>query len=129
MSRSFLRLAVASLLLLPLATTSSDARDRSPSATRQAHHPARRTSRVQSPHATPLASRNAGTVFAPAPVPDQDVSAPVEPENRDPHVAAAVFRLANEYVGHGYPYGSSPKAMDDRKVAIIPGIKLSVPLP
>jgi hypothetical protein len=66
--------------------------------------------------------------FTAAPVPNQDLTAPPVPEDRQPHIAPTLFDIKNAYPGDGYVYGSSPQGMDDRKAATIPGIKLSVPL-
>ena len=97
---------------------------------------ARERSRGPSHH-SPQVSRGSDQVsaaaapsrFSPAPVPNRDVVAPTQPENPRTHLAPSVFRLSNQYPGDGYVYGSSPQGMDDRKAALIPGLKLVTPLP
>jgi hypothetical protein len=83
---------------------------------------------VRPPNAAVPLSRSDVTAFAPAPVPNPDINAPIEPEDRRLHLAPTEFRLTNEYIGQGYPYGSSPQGMDDRHAAVIPGIKLTAPI-
>ncbi len=128
MNRSILGLAVAAPLFLLVATEPADAASHSPKTGKQTHHPAHRAARVQPPTTAAPSSRSEVTSFAPAPVPNPDISPPVEPENRRPHLAPTVFHLTNEYIGQGYPYGSSPQGMDDRHAAVIPGINLTAPI-
>jgi hypothetical protein len=87
------------------------------------HQVTRRADRVPA-HAPPAESQSTA-----APVPNRDMTAPAEPENPRTHLAPAIFRLSYQYPGYGYVYGSSPKAMDDSKAALIPGLKLTTPLP
>ncbi len=61
-------------------------------------------------------------------MPDDQVTAPVAPEESRTHVSPTMFDLGTRYQGDGYTYGSSPQAMDDRRSAHVPGLSLKVPL-
>ncbi len=92
----------------------------------QKHHAARSLPKLPAAALVRLPARADG--FAPAPMPDQDILAPIAPANRDPHVTPTLFRLTNAFPGDGYVYGSSPQGMDDKRALTIPGVKLSAPL-
>jgi hypothetical protein len=88
---------------------------------RRAPHPAPRT-----PRTSRLASRTDG--FVAAPMPDPDIGTPPVPEDRRAKLAPTLFRLTNDFRGDGYPYGSSPQGMDDKKSLTVPGVKFSLPI-
>jgi hypothetical protein len=62
-------------------------------------------------------------------MPDPDARPPVERDNPHTHIAPTLFELTNHFVGDGYPYGSSPQGMDDRRAARVPVIVVTTPLP
>jgi hypothetical protein len=112
---------LSALLVLSMSITGASEPKHGPS--RHTRDLTRRADRVPA-HAPPAESQSTA-----AAVPNRDMTAPVEPENPRPHLAPALFRLSNQYPRDGYVYGSSPKGMDDLKVARIPGLTLSTPLP
>jgi hypothetical protein len=119
--RTSLGIVLSALLVLSTSIAGASEPKHGPS--RHTRDLTRRADRVPA-HAPPATSQSTA-----APVPNLDMTGPAEPENPRTHLAPAIFRLSNQYPGDGYVYGSSPKGMDDLKVAVIPGLKLTTPLP
>jgi hypothetical protein len=120
------------LILLSLSLTAA-----APNPAGRPASPASHPHHVRSLHARAPAAAQSGRPTAlpghkgsesAAPVPNEQVAAPAAPEESRTHVTPTLFDLGMSYQGDGYPYGSSPQAMDDRRSAHVPGISLKVPL-
>ena len=103
-----------------------------------APHPPKHTARKSKPQAQQGADRSApppvsaasrvGPGYTPAPLPNDDIRAPISPVESRTHATPALFDLSRQYRGDGYVYGSSPQAKDDSRAAHVPGVELKVPL-
>ncbi len=65
---------------------------------------------------------------APAPMPDQAVTAPIDRSDQTTSLAPAVMQIHYPPQGDGYVSGSSAQAMDDREAAKVTGVLLRMPL-
>ena len=65
--------------------------------------------------------------FAPAPLPDQDLFAPITRQSGDPSVSPGLFTRKNQYHGEGLPAASSVQAEQDRHAT--PGAELNLSMP
>ena len=95
-----------------------------------AHHPHRAHRHLPAaPPAQPADAARQADATAPAPVPNEAVTPPLENKSPSANVAPSVFQLHYPPQGEGYVTGSSPQAMDDRNAAKATGVQATVPLP
>jgi hypothetical protein len=69
-----------------------------------------------------------GPVYEPAPVPDQDLYAPIAPPNNDPRLAPSLFHTQEQFRGDGYSPGSTSQSYEERNWRPTPGVNFTVPL-
>ena len=93
---------------------------------RRAHHHALAAAPPAHPAGPPLQASDA---TAPAPVPNEAVTPPLDHASQSANLAPSVFQLHYPPQGDGYVTGSSPQAMDDRNAAKATGVQATVPLP
>lgn len=70
----------------------------------------------------------AGPRFEPAPIPNQDLFAPVQRANEDPQISPTVFRPGTQFRGDGVLPGSSAQSYEERHMMPAAGLNLNVPL-
>lgn len=66
--------------------------------------------------------------FEPAPLPNQDLFAPVQRANEDPQINPALFRPSTQFRGDGVLPGSSAQSYEERHMMPAAGLNLNVPL-
>jgi hypothetical protein len=66
--------------------------------------------------------------FEPAPLPNQDLFAPVQRANEDPQVNPALFKPSTQFRGDGVLPGSSAQSYEERHLMPAAGLNLQVPL-
>ena len=78
------------------------------------------------------APRNAAAVaapaFEPAPIPNQDLFAPVQRASEDPQLNPAIFKPNTQFRGDGVLPGSSAQNYEERHMMPAAGLNLNVPL-
>jgi hypothetical protein len=134
-----IRISILLLALLLLASTSAVAMAASPRTAA-----AKTQKAVAIPTATPSpqaptagltsgsgTAQNAAAAvpqFEPAPLPNQDLFAPVQRANEDPQVNPALFRPSTQFRGDGVLPGSSAQSYEERHLMPAAGLNLNVPL-
>jgi hypothetical protein len=63
-----------------------------------------------------------------APVPNENVTPPIDNSDQSASVAPAVMQIHYPPQGDGYVSGSSAQAMDDREAAKVTGVQIHMPL-
>lgn len=66
--------------------------------------------------------------YEPAPMPNEDLYAPLQPADPDPRISPTVFRPSRQFRGDGYSAGSSSQGYQERHMLPAAGVNLSVPL-
>lgn len=77
--------------------------------------------------AGPPAPSNA-PAFEPAPMPNQDLFAPVQRASEDPQINPTVFKPSTQFRGDGLLPGSTSQGYEERHMLPGYGVNLSVPL-
>jgi len=78
--------------------------------------------------AAPPASPNGAPAYVPAPMPNQDLYAPVERASEDPQLKPTVFRPDAQFRGDGFSPGSTSQSYEERHLMPGFGANFSVPL-
>jgi hypothetical protein len=74
------------------------------------------------------ASATAPPSYEPAPMPNQDLFAPVQRASEDPEISPTVFKPGTQFRGDGYSPGSTSQSYEERHLLPGYGVNLSVPL-
>jgi hypothetical protein len=94
------------------------------------HHHAKAQREVASNQIHPLMPPARAPVADPnaAPVPNENVTSPIDTSDQAASVAPAVMQIHYPPQGDGYVIGSSAQAMDDREAAKVTGVLMHIPL-
>lgn len=69
-----------------------------------------------------------GSAYQPAPVPDRDLSAPVEAQGSGPQFDPTLFTPRQQFRGDGFMPGSTEQSVAQKNIGAAPGFNLKVPL-
>jgi len=71
---------------------------------------------------------SASNAYTPAPMPDEDINAPLQPGSHGTQLAPSLYQDKAIMRGNGYSYGASEQAIQNRAVDIAPIMAMKVPL-